>query len=98
MFAMFNKTSMEWAVHARLDLMVLCAMLMGRLAVTTKILIMENLYLCHRAMVEQQPAAPGVSGVAGEAALPPVEEEHNMQQEIWQNTQQLGVSCAMGHL
>jgi len=67
--------------------------------VTTKILIMENSFLCHRVLVEQQQrTAPGVSGVAGAPALPPVEEGHNMLQEIWQNRQQVGVNCARGHL
>ena len=98
-FAMVNMTSSDWAAHARLDLMVIGAMWMERLTVTTKILIIETLFLCHRVLVEQQqPTAPGVSEAAGAAALPPVEEGHNMLQEIWQNRQQVGVNCARGHL
>ena len=36
----------------------------------------------------------GVSGVAGVAALPPVEEEHKLLQEVLNNRQQVVVSCA----
>jgi len=36
----------------------------------------------------------GVSGVAGVAALPPVEEEHKLLQEVLINRQQVVVSCA----
>ena len=97
-FAMVNKTSMETEAHARLGLLVIGAMWMRKLAVTTKILMMENLFLYHRAMVEQQPTVPGVRGVAGAAALPPVEVGHNMLQDRWQSRQQMEGSCVRGNL
>ena len=40
---------------------------------------METSYPCHHAQEEQQPAVTGVRGVAGVAALPPVEVGHNQQ-------------------
>ena len=75
MHVMENPISLDLEAHARMDLMVHGAMWMRRGAVPIMSLIMETLFLCPRAMVKQQPIAPGVSGVAGVAALPHVEEE-----------------------